>query len=90
MSSSAQIAGNAPDAVKERVINAHNLISRANIHFGKEIRDDLVLKEVNIRPKADESQRMEARVVLEITVVESMLNVSGNVHGGCTAYLVDM
>jgi len=33
---------------------------------------------------------MEGRVVLELIVDEDMLNILGSMHGGCSAYLVDI
>jgi len=33
---------------------------------------------------------MEGRVVVELTVNGDMVNAADNMHGGCTAYLVDI
>ncbi|KAI6152415.1 hypothetical protein BKA82DRAFT_993367 [Pisolithus tinctorius] len=58
--------------------------------FGTRTAKSLKLVEVSILPKIDEPKRQEARIILETTVKEDMLNLAGNVHGACITYLVDM
>ncbi|KAI0053807.1 Thioesterase/thiol ester dehydrase-isomerase, partial [Auriscalpium vulgare] len=48
------------------------------------------ITEVSLNPMAEEPSKFEARVVCELFVEEDMLNISGNMHGGCAAYLVDI
>ncbi|KAJ7938176.1 HotDog domain-containing protein, partial [Mycena leptocephala] len=40
--------------------------------------------------KSEESLKKEARLVCEIVVTEDCLNGAGNIHGGCSAFLIDM
>ncbi|KAG6334331.1 hypothetical protein ID866_4755 [Astraeus odoratus] len=50
----------------------------------------LKLIEVSILPKADEPERQEARVVLEMNVTDEMLNLGEKMHGACIMHLVDI
>ncbi|KAN0097144.1 hypothetical protein V8E55_001590 [Tylopilus felleus] len=50
----------------------------------------LNLVEISIVPNDEEPTRRAARVALEMTVTQDMLNVAGKLHGACTVHLVDM
>ncbi|KAJ6542645.1 HotDog domain-containing protein [Mycena capillaripes] len=58
--------------------------------FGDSILRALVVTEASIQKKAEEPLKQEGRVVCEIVVTEEMLNGGGNVHGGCSAFLIDV
>jgi len=95
------IGGNASDDVKRFVGNMSALLHRRGQFadgnalprkkmFGEDIVDRMVVKEVSVIQKAEEPLKTEGRVVCEITVDEDMLNGGGNIHGGCSAFLIDV
>ncbi|KAF4601438.1 hypothetical protein EYR38_006091 [Pleurotus pulmonarius] len=57
--------------------------------FGTGIADRLVVTDVSIIQNSAEPLRADARVVCELEVTEDMANIAGNMHGGCSIYLVD-
>ncbi|EGN94327.1 hypothetical protein SERLA73DRAFT_188142 [Serpula lacrymans var. lacrymans S7.3] len=57
--------------------------------FEREITSRLTWKEVSLVRKAEEPEKLEGRVVMEIIVEEDMLNAADNLHGGCSGLLVD-
>ncbi|KAF9226818.1 hypothetical protein BS17DRAFT_748980 [Gyrodon lividus] len=58
--------------------------------FGAKTGKLLELVDVSILPTPDEPERQQARVVLEMTVSQDMLNGAGKVHGACIIHLVDI
>ncbi|RXW15397.1 hypothetical protein EST38_g10458 [Candolleomyces aberdarensis] len=100
MSSSAvdisSISGNASDSTKEVLSSVHRIFANrtgndnAGPIFGEAIQKRLQVTEVSVNPKAEEPQRLEGKVVLETIVEEDMLNGGGIIHGGCSAFLIDV
>ncbi|KAF9058184.1 HotDog domain-containing protein [Panaeolus papilionaceus] len=91
------IAGNAPDNVKRLVGDPKTFFtsqtpggSSGHPIFGEAIQRRLSAIEMSINKKAEEPKKTEARYVMEIEVAEDMLNGGGNIHGGCSAFLVDV
>jgi acyl-coenzyme A thioesterase 13 len=104
------IAGNASFQVKKQVATMYlELLTNkmSGRGFACNIGTRLILKEISFRKKVEEPQRMEGRVVVELTVNSGtthrsrtwlsfyltsldMANSLGSMHGGCTAYLVDV
>ncbi|KAJ7631963.1 HotDog domain-containing protein [Mycena polygramma] len=58
--------------------------------FGGSIMEQVLVTHAFVQDKAEEPQKKEARVVCEIDVTEDMLNDGGNIHGACSAFLIDM
>ncbi|KAF7326867.1 4HBT domain-containing protein [Mycena venus] len=58
--------------------------------FGDSIIRALVVTHASVDRKAEEPLKQEGRVVCELTVTEGMLNGGGNIHGGCSAFLIDV
>ncbi|KAK7063506.1 4HBT domain-containing protein [Favolaschia claudopus] len=58
--------------------------------FGESIARQLVVTHASIDNKEVEPMKQEARVVCEIAVTEDMLNGGGSIHGGCSAFLIDV
>lgn len=85
-----EVTGNASRATKELVALWLLYIRSAGGGFGVRTGKSLKLVEISILPKVDEPKRQEARVVLEMTVTEDMLNLAGNLHGACITYIVDI
>ncbi|KDQ64054.1 hypothetical protein JAAARDRAFT_27682 [Jaapia argillacea MUCL 33604] len=84
-----EIPGTAPPSIKQTTYQWLHTISFLG-GFGSDIAKRLVLSEVGIRKVEDEVGKEECRVVCEVDVTPDMLNGAGNMHGGCSAYLVDM
>ncbi|KAE9410072.1 hypothetical protein BT96DRAFT_871870 [Gymnopus androsaceus JB14] len=57
--------------------------------FASSVVARLQLAEVTIKQNAIEPQRQEGLVVYKISVDEDMVNGGGNIHGGCSAFLID-
>ncbi|KAJ6468961.1 HotDog domain-containing protein [Mycena vulgaris] len=58
--------------------------------FGDSIFKRMQVTHASVNNKAEEPLKKEGRVVCELVVTEDMLNGGGNVHGGCSAFLIDM
>ncbi|KAJ6482866.1 HotDog domain-containing protein [Mycena vitilis] len=58
--------------------------------FGDSVYNQLLVTHASAGSKVDEPLKKEARVVCEINVADVMLNGSGNIHGGCSAFLIDL
>ncbi|KAJ7631962.1 HotDog domain-containing protein [Mycena polygramma] len=58
--------------------------------FGDSIIRNLVVTHASVEKKAEEPLKEQGRVVCELVVTEDMLNGGGNVHGGCSAFLIDV
>ncbi|THH07923.1 hypothetical protein EW146_g9164 [Bondarzewia mesenterica] len=86
----AKLRGNASPEAKQRAANGlYGLIVNGS-GFADAVGRRIIVTEVCINKKAEEPQKSEAKVVCEITVNEDMINVAGNIHGGCSAFLVDV
>ncbi|KAF8138819.1 HotDog domain-containing protein [Boletus edulis] len=88
------IPGNAPQHLKQSLldlISAEAKLNRARgtRGFEPEIASRIAWAEISIVPKAEEPERLEGRVVGEITVHDDMLNGRGTIHGACSALLID-
>ncbi|KAF8967449.1 HotDog domain-containing protein [Flammula alnicola] len=88
------IAGNAADEVKQTLGDPVFLNRRPDgvrsPMFGESIQRRMKVTEISINKKAEEERKLEARLVIELDVAEDMLNGGGNIHGGCSAFLVDL
>lgn len=92
------IRGNAPTEIKERLSNikayfrsfAPTKFQDLPNTFGKSISNRFAVTEISILSKVDEESKLEGKVVVEIEVDEEMINGAGNIHGGCSAFLVDV
>ncbi|KAF8165886.1 HotDog domain-containing protein, partial [Crassisporium funariophilum] len=58
--------------------------------FGESITQRIQVTEISVNKKPEEDKKLEGRVVMELDVEEDMLNGGGNIHGGCSAFLVDV
>ncbi|KAJ7778475.1 HotDog domain-containing protein [Mycena metata] len=86
-------SGNIAPGMVEALSNLPNLFGMrrmAHPGFGDSILSGLVVTEASVQPKAEEPLKEEGRIVCEITVTEDMLNGGGNIHGGCSAFLIDV
>ncbi|TFK44002.1 hypothetical protein BDQ12DRAFT_731952 [Crucibulum laeve] len=90
------IAGNASGDIKHILGNPGAFFANrtgeefSSPLFGESIQNRLVVTEISVDKKEAEPKKLEGKVVLEIDVVEDMLNGGGNIHGGCSAFLIDL
>ncbi|KAJ7442131.1 HotDog domain-containing protein [Mycena galericulata] len=88
------IAGNVDDGVKKLLSDIPALVgarkNNSKPAFGDSILQRLVVTHASLEPKAEEPLKKEGRIVCELDVTEDMLNGGGNVHGGCSAFLIDI
>jgi len=83
----AKIAGNASDDTKRTI---QSLRVKYGNSFGDSIHNRMKIVEISLNKNAEEEKRMQVRLVIELDVTEDMLNGAGSIHGGCSAFLVDM
>ncbi|KAJ7058108.1 HotDog domain-containing protein [Mycena amicta] len=86
------ITGNADPSMKEMYSDLRKLLGtrRDKPAFGDAIILRMGVVHASIDNKAEEPLKKEAKVVVEIEVFDEMLNGGGNVHGGCSAFLIDI
>ncbi|KAF9035333.1 hypothetical protein BDZ89DRAFT_983268, partial [Hymenopellis radicata] len=88
------VAGNAPDEVKTILANPMEVLKMYKdgelTGFGRTVLSTLTVTEASLVKKAEEPMRDEARVVCKLIVDEEMLNGANTLHGGCSAFLVDI
>ncbi|KAH8830891.1 hypothetical protein DL96DRAFT_1668547 [Flagelloscypha sp. PMI_526] len=82
------VEGNAHPEVKRMLAQPYGF-GQEDTGFAGDIARRLKLVEASLIPKAEEPKKLEARVVFEIDAETDMLNGGGNIHGGCSAFLVD-
>ncbi|EGO02304.1 hypothetical protein SERLA73DRAFT_42272, partial [Serpula lacrymans var. lacrymans S7.3] len=85
------IPGNAPPKLKALVLHALRKRTTDGPNFKgfePEISDRLAWKEISVLQKLEEPEKLEGRVVMEITVDKDMINANGVLHGGCTGYIL--
>ncbi|KAL0570190.1 hypothetical protein V5O48_011780 [Marasmius crinis-equi] len=90
------VSGNAPDDVK-RII-AYPAISIFSVNgeaekgtgYSDSVAQRLIVTEVSVLKHPEEPSKDVGRVVCEVDVDSDMINRSSTIHGGCSAYLVDM
>ncbi|KAJ7817864.1 HotDog domain-containing protein [Mycena olivaceomarginata] len=58
--------------------------------FGDSIVEQLLVTHASVQNNSEDPTKKEGRVVCELVVTEEMLNGGGNIHGGCSALLIDM
>ncbi|KAJ7223056.1 HotDog domain-containing protein [Mycena pura] len=87
------ITGNVDDHTKQAFSDLPALFGSrrkgGRVNFGDDIFARIVVTHASVDNKAEEPLKQEGRVVCEIVVTEDMLNGGGNLHGGCSAYLID-
>lgn len=84
------VGGNASQDTKAYITRMLSTLSTSRKSFAVDIGGRLVVTDISILKKSEEPSKLEGRVVCEITVDEDMINFGGNLHGGCSAYLVDV
>ncbi|KAJ8087074.1 hypothetical protein PM082_005902 [Marasmius tenuissimus] len=85
-----QIAGTASEFTKAYTAKILNTDQQPEATFGYFVMSRMRICEVSLLNNAEEPKRQEMRVVYGIRVEKDMVNEMGNLHGGCSSYLVDM
>ncbi|KAJ7938174.1 HotDog domain-containing protein [Mycena leptocephala] len=88
-----QVSGNVDPQTLELFSNLPILFGLNNNKkpgFADSIIQRLVITHVSVEKKAEEPLKQEGKVVCELIVTDDMLNGGGNVHGGCSALIIDM
>ncbi|KAH8096585.1 HotDog domain-containing protein [Cristinia sonorae] len=57
--------------------------------YGMDVLRNLKVTEMSLLQKEEEPGKVESKMVFETRVTKSMLNDTPNMHGGCTAFLID-
>ncbi|KAK7029371.1 hypothetical protein VNI00_014625 [Paramarasmius palmivorus] len=89
------ISGNASNRVKAFVADLStfygvNMYPELKATFCDYIIPRIKVTEVSVLKKAEEPMKVEGRVVCSLTVEDDMVNAGKNMHGGCSAFLVDI
>ncbi|KAJ7158290.1 HotDog domain-containing protein [Mycena crocata] len=88
------IEGNANEDIKDLFSNLSILYGSQRVSdkpaFGDSMIERFVVTYASIDNKAEEPAKQEGRFVCELIVTEDMLNGAGHLHGGCSAFLVDI
>ncbi|KLO06575.1 hypothetical protein SCHPADRAFT_1002275 [Schizopora paradoxa] len=82
--------GNAPQHAKGYIIQLLQTFFTKTNGFGVPVGSRMEITDISVVQKVDEPEEREGRVVCEVDVREDMLDVHGNIHGGCIAYLIDV
>ncbi|KAG1750943.1 HotDog domain-containing protein [Suillus occidentalis] len=95
-----QVEGNASPEVKLTLLSALHFMRLSHLSrsisdksfrgFESEFASRLRLTEISILSKTEEPEKLEGRVVAQVTVDKEMLNGAENIHGGCSAMMIDM
>ncbi|KAJ7916949.1 HotDog domain-containing protein [Mycena leptocephala] len=86
-----KITGNADESFKQSMLDFQTFIDgTGRSRFGDSIIRGLVVTHASVEKNADEPLKTEGKVICELMVTEDMLNGGKTVHGGCSAYLIDM
>ncbi|KAJ3810055.1 HotDog domain-containing protein [Lentinula aff. lateritia] len=89
------ISGNASDDIKAFLVDpqlSFNTLVEGNFTttFAQSVVEKIYISEVSLVQNMIEPLRQESRVVCSMRVAEDMINGMGNLHGGCSALLVDL
>ncbi|KAG1792116.1 HotDog domain-containing protein [Suillus subaureus] len=94
-----QVEGNASSEIKHRLLSGLQSMRSSRISqstgkpfggFEAELVSRLRLTEASISSKTEEPEKLEGRVVFQVIVDEEMLNGAENMHGGCSAMMIDI
>ncbi|PSR78328.1 hypothetical protein PHLCEN_2v7450 [Hermanssonia centrifuga] len=81
--------GNVPQSIKDSLAEWYS--GAADLHrFAAPIARRLEATEMSVYDKTEEPGKKEAKMVFEIDVTEDMCNFGNSVHGGCSAFLIDL
>ncbi|KIJ41071.1 hypothetical protein M422DRAFT_31950 [Sphaerobolus stellatus SS14] len=85
------IKGNASDDIKKgiaRIITWN--VDRGLAAFGDRIAGRLKLTEISVNSSENSSKKKEGLIICELDVEKDMVNGGGKLHGGCSAFLIDL
>ncbi|PIL28311.1 hypothetical protein GSI_09600 [Ganoderma sinense ZZ0214-1] len=82
-------SGNFTPEQQARVLEITDIILRGRGDFAKGVGSRLELTRVEAYERPEDG-RLHAEVAFEIDMDEDMLNAGGNLHGGCTMFMIDV
>ncbi|VDB99549.1 unnamed protein product [Peniophora sp. CBMAI 1063] len=84
-------SGSAPLEAKERVARLFSIILHGNDQgFALPVATRIQVTDIAIEEKKGAPGKTETTLVCELDVREDMVNAGGNLHGGASAFLVDV
>ncbi|KAL0068049.1 hypothetical protein AAF712_004952 [Marasmius tenuissimus] len=90
------VSGNVPDNVKRTIAHPSVFVfpidgePEKGTGHSDAIVKRMVVTEVSVLKSSEEPSKDVGRVVCELEVAKDMVNRASNLHGGCSAYLVDI
>jgi len=84
------IPGNASNEAKLAVSKWLHIFIHRGTGFGDSVGNRVRITEISINQMPNEPEKLEGKVVAEITVTEDMTNAMELVHGACSMYLIDI
>ncbi|KAH9850720.1 hypothetical protein C2E23DRAFT_297170 [Lenzites betulinus] len=80
--------GDISPAVQDEICKFSRFVTERGA-FARSTGSSLVLTEVVVFPR-EKDGKAQARITYETTVHDDMLNIGGNMHGGCAIYMIDI
>jgi len=81
-------ANGVTDELRQHMFNVTDSLARIE-SYGMKIIRNLNVTEMSLLQKEEELGKLEAKMVFETRVDTDMLNDGENMHGGCSAFLID-
>ncbi|KAI0373161.1 hypothetical protein BV20DRAFT_938327 [Pilatotrama ljubarskyi] len=86
---SVRFEGDLSPKQRSAILNFAEIILRGRGQFAQPTGSRLEMSEVAVYER-EEDGKTQVRMVFEIDMGEDMLNSGGNMHGGCSMYLIDV
>ncbi|TBU35370.1 hypothetical protein BD311DRAFT_647933 [Dichomitus squalens] len=86
--SSVLFQGDIPAAVQRQIVEFSDFHLKG-VDFARTTGQRLALKEASVSRRPEDA-KLQSRLVYELTVAQDMTNRQHTLHGGCTAFLVDV
>ncbi|KAI8982951.1 hypothetical protein BD414DRAFT_419242 [Trametes punicea] len=89
MSSPRFLGGDLSEDRRAAILNFADVILRGRGQYAQATGSRLEMTEVEVYERQEDG-RTQVRMTFEIDMGEDMLNSAGNMHGGCTMFLIDV
>ncbi|KAI1786933.1 hypothetical protein LXA43DRAFT_897029 [Ganoderma leucocontextum] len=86
--SSVLFQGDVPPSIQRQIVEFSDFHLK-DVDFARTTGQRLALKEAAVFKRAEDA-KLQSRLVYEVTVAQDMTNRQDTLHGGCTAFLVDV
>ncbi|TFK28958.1 hypothetical protein FA15DRAFT_611077 [Coprinopsis marcescibilis] len=84
-----RIKGNAPQSIKALPVKWLAVFRNRGNAFAHNVADRMRVTDVDVLPRADDKEKMEGRVVVEVVVADEMCDADGVLSQGALVFLVD-